>query len=102
MLADAVHSIRNPQEVLKELEGDLLVHRVVLTQNQGYFQHALAVERHPCRPVRLLQRSARRQLRATVEYANVVQPQKAPGEDVASRGILSIDPPVEVQHQSLE
>ena len=64
--------------------------------------HALAVERHPGRPVRLLQRSARRKLRAPVEYADVVQSQKAPGEDVAPGGVLPVHPPVEVQHQPLK
>ena len=102
MLADAVHGIGNPHEMLDELEGDLLVHRVVFGQDQGDLQHALAVERHPGRPVRLLQRSARRQLRAAVEDADVVQPQEAAGEHVAPGGVLAVHPPVEVQHQPLE
>ena len=57
-LADAVHGIGDPQEMLGELEGDILVDRVLLAQDQGDVQHALAVERHPGRPVRLLQRAA--------------------------------------------
>ena len=40
--------------------------------------------------------------RAAVEDADVVQPQKAAGEDVAPGGILAIHPPVEVQHQALK
>ena len=102
MLAEAVHRIGNPHEMLEELEGDLFVHRVVFAKYQGHLQHALAVKRHPGGAVRLLQRAARGQRRAAVEDANVVETQKAAGEDVASRGVLAIDPPVEVQHQSLK
>ena len=102
MLAEAVHGIGDPHEMLDELEGDLLVHRVVFAQDQGHLQHVLAVERHPGGAVRLLQRAARGQLRAAVEDADVVEAQKAAGEDVAPRWILAVDPPVEVQHQSLK
>ena len=85
MLADAVHRVGDPHEVLDELEGDLLVHRVVLGEDQRHLEHALAVERHPRRPVRLLERPARRQLRAAVEDADVVEPEEAAGEHVAAR-----------------
>ena len=88
--------------MLDELEGDLFVHRVVFGQNEGDLQHALAVKRHPGRPVRLLQRAARGELGAAVEDADVVETQKSPGEHVAPGGILAVDPPVEVQHQPLK
>ena len=88
--------------MLEELEGDLFVHRVVFAKYQGHLQHVLAVKRHPGGAVRLLQRAARGELRAAVEDADVVQSEKAAGEDVAPRRILAIDPPVEVQHQSLK
>ncbi len=102
VLAAAVHRIGNPHEMLDELEGDLLVHRVVFGQDQGHLQHALAVERHPGRPVRLLQRATGRQRCAAIEDADVVQAQEAAGKDVAPGRVLAIDPPVEVEHQSLE
>ena len=102
MLAATVHGVGDPQEVLDELEGDLLVDRVGLGQDEGDLQHALAVERHPRRAVRLLQRAAGRQRRAAVEDADVVEAEEAAGEDVAPRRVLAVDPPVEVQHQALE
>ena len=102
MLAHAVHRVRDPHEVLDELERDLLVHWVVLRQDQRHVQHALAVERHPRRPVRLLQRSARRQLRAAIEDPDVVEAEETAGEDVATGRVLAVHPPVEVQHQALE
>src|SRR5205814_2836064 len=58
--------------------------------------------RHPGGAVGLLQRAAGGQLRAAVEDADVVETQKAAGEDVAPGGVLTIDPPVEVQHQALK
>src|SRR3989441_10106261 len=59
MLADAVHRVGDPHEMLDELVGDLFVHRVVFGEKEGDLQHVLAVKRHPGRPVRLLQRAAR-------------------------------------------
>src|SRR2546429_9896003 len=83
-------------------EYDLFVHRVVFGENEGDLQHVLAVDRHPGRPVRLLQSAARGELGTPVEYANVVQTQKSPGEHVAPGGVLAVDPPAEVQHQPLK
>ncbi len=102
MLAATVHRIGDPHEMLDELEGDLLVDRVVLGQDEGDLQHVLAIERHPRRPVRLLQRASGRQRRAAIEDADVVETQEAAGEDVAPRRVLAVDPPVEIQHQPLE
>src|SRR5688500_6040080 len=102
MLADTVHRISDPHEMLEELEGDLFVHRVVFAKYQGDLQHVLAVKRHPGGAVRLLQRTARGKLCTAIEDADVVQSKKSTREDVASRRILAIDPPVEVQHQALK
>ena len=102
MLAHAVHRVGDPHEVLDELERDLLVHRVVLGQDQRHVQHALAVERHPRRAVRLLERSARGQLRAAIEDPDVVEAKETAGEDVAAGRVLAVHPPVEVEHQPLE
>ena len=102
MLADAVHRVGDPHEMLDELVGDLFVHRVVFGENEGDLQHVLAVKRHPGRPVRLLQRAARGELGTPVEDADVVETEKAPGEHVAPGGVLAVDPPAEVQHQPLK
>src|SRR5215831_20599031 len=102
MLADAVHGIGNPHEMLDEFIGNLFIDCVVIAQNESYLQHALAVESHPRGSVRLLQRSTGWKVSAAVEYADVVQSQEATCEDVAALEILAVDPPVEVQHQGLE
>src|SRR5688572_13996177 len=90
MLADAVHRVGDPSEMLDELVGDLFVHRVVVGENEGYLQHVLTVKSHPGGPVRLLQRAARRELGAAVKDADVVQTQKSAGEDVAPGGSLRL------------
>src|SRR6185369_261031 len=68
----------------------------------GDLQHILAVESHPRSTVGLVQMAARRERRAAIKHTNVVQPEKAPGENVLPLGILSVDPPVEILHQALK
>ncbi len=102
LVAGLVHRVGDPDEVLEELEGHLLVHRVVIGEDDRYLEHVLAVERHPRRAVRLFQRTARGQLGAAVEYADVVQAQEAAGENVAALRVLAVHPPVEVEHQALK
>ena len=46
--------------------------------------------------------STRRQWRAAVEYADVIEAEKSTRENITSLRIFAIHPPVEVQHQSLE
>ena len=102
VLADLVHRVGDPDEVLEELEGDLLVDRVVVGEDEGHLQHVLAVEGHPGRPVRLLERPAGGERGAAVEDADVVEAQEAAGEDVLPLRVLPVHPPVEVEHQALE
>ena len=79
-----------------------LVHGVLLGEEERDLEHVLAVERHPSRAVRLLERAARRQRSAPVEDADVVEAEEPPREDVAARGVLAVHPPVEVQEEALE
>src|SRR6516225_8228960 len=88
--------------MLKKAECNLLIYRVILGQYERDLEHAKAVERHPRRAIRLIQVSAAGQRGAAIENTDVVQPQEAAREYVASVGVLAVHPPVEVQHQSLE
>ena len=90
LVAGLVHRERDPDDGLEEPERDLLVDLVVLGEDEGHLQHALAVEGHPRRAVRLLERPAGRQLRAAVEDADVVEAQEPAGEDVLSWGSLRL------------
>ena len=65
-------------------------------------QHVERVHRHPARAVGLLEVAARRQRRAAIEHADVVEAQEAALEDVHAFGILAVHPPGEVQQQLLE
>ena len=85
-----------------ELERHVRVVRIGHRQLRGDFEHVLAEQRHPGGAVGLFQVAAGRQRRAAIEHADVVQAQEAALEDVASRAVLAVDPPGEVQEQLLE
>src|SRR5271157_3582782 len=102
VLADAVHGIGDPYEMLEEPESDFLVYRVVLGEDERNLQHGQAVERHPCRAVGLVEMSAGRQRRAAVKYADVIETEEATSKDVTAFRVLAINPPVKIQHQPLE
>ena len=70
--------------MLKKPECDVFVHRVVLSKDERNLQHVLAVERHPCRAIGLVEMPARRKLRTSVEDADVIQAEKAAGKYVSS------------------
>ena len=74
----------------------------LLGQDERDLDHVLAVEGHPGGPVGLLQRAAGGQRRAAVEDADVVEAQEAAGEDVAAVGVLAVQPPVEVERETVE
>src|SRR6516162_10415206 len=100
--ANAVHRIGDPQEMFKETESNFLVHRISLSEDQRDFQHVLAIKRHPCGPVGLVQMSPGWELRTAVENADIVQAEKAAREHISTVRVLTVHPPVEVQHQALE
>ena len=75
---------------------------IVLGELQRDAHQVEAVHRHPARAVGLVDVAARRQRRAAVEDADVVQAEEAALEDVAPLGVLPVDPPGEVQHQLVE
>ena len=98
----AVDRDRDPLEVRDELQRHVAVRGVVPRQLDGDLQHPLAVEGHPGRAVRLLERPAARQRRRAVEDPDVVEPEEAALEEVAAVDVLAVDPPGEVRQQPLE
>src|SRR5580692_6988499 len=88
--------------MLQESKRNVLVHRVVLSQNQRDLQHAQTVEGHPGGAVSLIQMPSAGQRRAAIKYANVVEPEEATGEHVAPIWIFTVHPPIEIQHQALK
>src|SRR5579862_5487379 len=55
MHADAIHGIGDPSEMFEEAVGYLLVHGVVVSQNECNLQHVEAIESHPGSAVSLIQ-----------------------------------------------
>ena len=100
--ADPVHRPGDPEEVLQELLGHILVARIVARQLDGDLQHVLAEQRHPGGPVGLFEVAARRQRRAPVEHADVVEPEEAALEHVVAARVFAVNPPREVHQQAAE
>jgi hypothetical protein len=99
---DPVHSRCDVDEVLVELAGEVLVYRVLDGELQGDGQHVETEHRHPARPVRLLQRLPRRERRAAVEDADIVQAEESALEHVVPECVLLVDPPGEVHEELVE
>ena len=100
--AERVDGVGDVDEVLEEFRGDVLHARIERRQFQGHREHRAAVEGHPGGAVGLLQLPAARQRLGAVEDADVVQPQKAAGEEVLAAKVLAVHPPGEVHQQLLE
>jgi len=87
--------------VLVELGGEILVGRVVRRQSQRKIEQREGIEGHPPGPIALPEPGPGGQVRA-VEGSDVVEAKEAPLEDVGARGILTVDPPGEVDCKLVE
>src|SRR4051812_19891162 len=76
----AVHRVDDLYEMLEKLGGYVLVRRVAIGELERHRQHGRRIEGHPGGTVRLLQVTTSRQRLGAVEYADVVETQKASGE----------------------
>src|SRR3954471_24622813 len=102
VLTNSIHGVGDPEEMLHKPESDILVHRVVLRQNERDLQHVLAVKSHPSCTVRLVEVTPCGKGSTSIEDANVVEPEESTGKNILPLRVLSVDPPVEVLHQALE
>ena len=102
ILADAIDGAGDGQEVLEELRGDVFVSMIVLRQFERDAHQVQAIHRHPAGAVGLVDIAAGRQRTAAIEYADVVQAEKAALENVAPLRVLAIHPPGEIHHQLVE
>ena len=101
-LADLVHGAGDPEEMLDELQGQVLVAGVARPEDQGQLEHVLAEQGHPGRAVGLLEVAAGRQRGAAVEDPDVVEAEEPAFEQVLAVRVLAVEPPGEVQQQLLE
>src|SRR5215472_18187970 len=102
VLANSVHGISDPDEMFQETIGDLLIQRIRFRQDERDLQHVLAIESHPGSAVCLIEMPAGWEFGTAVEDPNVVQSEKSARENILALRILAVDPPVEIQHQSLK
>src|SRR5215831_16138031 len=84
-----IHGMRDVDEMLEELRGDVLVNGILPSQLQRNRQHIQAVHAHPSRAVRLLDMTACGERRAAIEDADIVQPEKPTLENILAFGVLA-------------
>ena len=102
MLAATVHRVGDPHEVLDELEGDLLVDRVLLGQDRGR-SPACSGSRTPSTPCRRPAPESRRSAAARCDRrCRCCRGRGIRRRRRCARRVLAVDPPVEVQHQAVE
>ena len=97
--ARPVHRAADPKELLGELRRQVLVGRIARRQLHADLEHVLTEQRHPGRPVGLLEIAPGRQRRAAVEDADVVQAEEAALIKVLAEPVLAVRPPGEIQRQ---
>src|SRR5262249_54545822 len=102
LIPNAVHSIGNPNKMFQEPVSDLLVSGILLCQNERDLKHVLTIEGHPGRAICLVKMPAGWQLSTAIEHSDVVQPEKASGEDISTLRVFPVYPPIKIQHQALE
>ncbi len=97
--ADIVHGVRDVDEVLEELAGDIFVSNIFLGEFQGNGQHIQAVHAHPTGAVGLFEMSTSGERGGAIEDSDIVESQEAALENVGAVGILAIHPPSEIQKE---
>src|SRR4029077_14779059 len=80
--ADIIHCLGNVEEVFKDLSCDILVNGIVLRKFERNPHQVQRIHSHPACAICLIEKSAGRQRRASIEYANVVETKKAALENI--------------------
>jgi len=93
------HRFGDIKKMLEKFGGNVFINTVMQRQFQSDSHQVKAIHRHPAGGVGLINVAAGWQWRAAVEYANIIQPQKATLKDVVVVVILAIDPPGEIDDQ---
>src|SRR5215213_395723 len=102
VVATVIHRMRDVDEVLPKLAGDILVRRIFFRELHRDREEIQRVHCHPTRAVRLSNVAASRQRRAAIENTDVVETEKAALKDVHPFSVFAIDPPREIQQQLLK
>ena len=102
LAAEIVHRAGDAEEMLEEFRGDIFVNRIFARELERHPHHVEAKHSHPARAVALLEVAAVRQRRATIEDADVIEPEEAALENIFPFGILPVHPPGERDQQFVE
>ena len=81
--------------MFEEFRRDIFVNRILPRELQRHAHHVQAKHSHPAGAIALLEKSAVRQRRASIEHANVIKAEKSALKNVFPFGIFSIHPPGE-------
>jgi hypothetical protein len=82
IVPNTIHGVGDPEKMFEKTKCNLLVHGIVVRENKGDLQHALAVEGHPGSAIGLIQIPTCRQGRTPVEDADVVKSEKTASKDI--------------------
>src|SRR5262245_26130119 len=88
--------------MLEKFDSQILIRGVLLRQFERNIEHRQTVEAHPRRTIRLVDIPARREPRAAVEQADVIQPQEAALKNIAAFGVFAIDPPGKIEQHLMK
>ncbi len=91
-----IDRVRDVYKVLEKFARHIFVGWVLASQLQRDGQHIQAIHPHPTGAVRLLEMSSGGQRLRTVEYPDVVEPQKPALKYVHAIRVLAIYPPREI------
>src|SRR5207244_5277675 len=93
--AEFVHRGGNAQEMLEKFRRDIFVNVIFARELDRDSHQIQAKHSHPTGAVALLEMGAVGKLRIAIEYANVVETEKATLKNILSLGVFAVYPPGE-------
>ena len=100
--ANVVHRGRDSQEVFEKFGRDIFVDVIFHRELERDAHQIEGKHSHPAGAVALLEMAAVRKRFVTVEYPDVVEPEKSTLEDIVALGVLAIHPPGEGDQHFVE
>ena len=97
-----IERLGDQDKLLKKLGGRVFKTLIIHGNLQGNVKHVQCKHAHPRGTIGLFQAHARIQRRASVEYTDVIQPEETSFKHVVAVGILTVDPPGEIDQQFMK
>src|SRR6516164_1045094 len=102
LATDIGHRFGNIEKMFEKLGCNVFVDVVLDRQLERNAHKVERVHRHPRSAVGLVDVTAARQRFVTVEYPDIVEPEKPALENIPALDVFAVDPPGEVEHQLVE